>query len=63
MIQTRTVEVRVCPSELIATRPARPAVPDGAELTGNEAGLGWLAAVLAYTGLVEDRLNDAAAQC
>ena len=63
VIVTRTVEVRVCPPELQAARPARPLVPDGAMVTGNDAGMDWLVQSQAYTALLEDRLDDAAAQC
>ena len=63
VIVTRTEVVRVCPAELQAKRPPRPAVPDGAELTGNPAGMDWLNALLAYAGLIEDRLDDAAKEC
>lgn len=63
VIEIRTQAVPVCPPELLAARPARPAVPAGAVLTGNPAGLDWLAQLVAHTGLVEDRLSDAAAQC
>ena len=63
VIVTRTEVVRVCPAELISPRPPRPVVPDGAELTGSEAGLTWLTALLGYAGLLEERLTDAAAQC
>ena len=63
VIVTRTEVVRVCPAELTAARPSRPAVPDGAVLTGSDAGMAWLSALIGYTGLLEDRLADAGAQC
>lgn len=59
----RTVIERVCPPELTAPLGARPAVPDGAELAGNDPALAWLNAIMARLGLIEDRLTDAAAQC
>lgn len=63
VIVTRTEVVRVCPAELTAARPSRPTVPEGAALTGSDAGMAWLSALLGYTGLLEERLGDAAAQC
>lgn len=63
VIQTRTVEVRVCPPELTAPRPDRPQPGADAELSGNEPGMTWLTELLAYVGLVEDRLADAAEDC
>jgi hypothetical protein len=63
VIQTRTVTERVCPAELRAPRPARPVPAADAELQGNASGMAWLNALLAYMGLVEDRLSDAAKDC
>jgi hypothetical protein len=63
VIETRTEVVRVCPPELTAARPARPVPAADAVIEGNPTGLAWLNAVLAWAGLIEDRLSDAAAQC
>ena len=63
VIQTRTIEVRVCPPELRAARAPRPAPGAGAELSGNATGMAWLNDLLTYLGLVEDRLADAAEGC
>lgn len=63
VIQVRTETVRVCPPELTAPRPARPQPASDAVLTGNDSGMAWLTALLAYTGLIEDRLTDAAEDC
>lgn len=63
MIVTRTIEVRTCPAEITTPHQARPAVPQGAVIEGNEAGLNWLSSTLAYLGLIEDRLADAAKEC
>ena len=63
VIETRTVIERVCPAELRLALPARPVLPASARLDGNEAGLGWLAEMLARTGLIEDRIADAAKEC
>lgn len=63
VIETRTEVVRVCPPELTAARPARPEPASDAALEGTPNGLAWLNAVLAWAGMLEDRLTDAAAQC
>lgn len=60
----RHTEVRtVCPAELAAPAPARPQVPDGAELHGNDAGMGWLGDVLAWAGALSGRFEDARKNC
>lgn len=63
VIVTRTEVRTICPAEVTAPIAARPAVPDGAELNGNEAGMGWLEAMFARLGLLEDRLADARKEC
>lgn len=59
----RTRTEQVCPAELALPQGQRPPVPDGAELSGNAAGMAWLQALLQHLGLIEGRLTDAAAQC
>lgn len=63
VIETRTEVVRVCPPEVTAARPGRPKPGKDAVLTGSPTGLAWLNDVLAWAGLLEDRLVDAAGQC
>ena len=63
VIETRTVTVRVCPAELRAALPPRAEAAADAVLSGNEAGMAWLNALLARLGLVEARLADAAKEC
>ena len=63
VIETRTEVVRVCPPEVTAARPGRPEPGRDAVITGSPAGLAWLNDVLAWAGLLEDRLADAAGQC
>ncbi len=53
----------VCPPEVTSPLAARPALAEGAMLTGNAEGMAWLNATLAFLGLVEDRLGDAKRQC
>lgn len=43
--------------------PARPVPAGDAELTGNPSGLAWLNDLLAWAGLIELRLSDAAKEC
>lgn len=63
VIETRT-EVRLhCPAELDAPIGVVPAVPDGAAIDGNVAGLGWLGDVLAWARGLADRLSDARKAC
>ena len=63
VIEQRT-EVRLtCPAELAAPIAAKPAVPDGAELRGNEAGMDWLATVLAWADALAARWADAREAC
>lgn len=63
VIETRTVTREVCPVELALPLGERPQPGPGAKLTGNEAGMAWLAAIMARLGLLEDRLRDAAGAC
>lgn len=63
VIERVTETVRVCPAELRQERPDRPRPADGAELQGNASGMAWLEALLAWAGLIELRLNDAAKEC
>ena len=58
------LEVRtVCPPEVTAALPGRPAAPEDAQLNGNESGLDWLSAILAYLGIIEARIADAKEAC
>lgn len=63
LIETRTVTKTICPPEVTAALPTRPAVPADAVIQGNDAGMGWLSAILVHLGLVEARLADAREQC
>lgn len=63
VIETRTVTVPVCPAELAAPVSAAPAVPAGARLEGNDAGMAWLTRFTAWARALADRLTDAAAAC
>lgn len=63
VVVTRVEIQRVCPGELTAPLPGRPQPPVDAVVEGNPAGMSWVGALLAYLGLVEDRLADAAGQC
>lgn len=63
VVRTVVRTERVCPAELEAPAPARPAPAADAKLTGNSAGLVWLSAVLAWANLINDRLADAAKEC
>ena len=63
VIETRTVTREVCPAELALPLSERPRPGADAKLTGNEAGMAWLGAIMAHLGLLEDRLRDAAGAC
>mgnify|MGYP007030467734 CR=1 FL=1 len=63
VIETRTVTREVCPAELALPLGERPQPGADAVVTGNEAGMAWLAAIMARVGLLEDRLTDAAKAC
>lgn len=63
VIETRTVIRTVCPAEITAPVAPRPEPGADARLTGNDAGMAWLAAILARLGLLEDRLADAGSTC
>ncbi len=56
---TRTI----CPAELLLPRPAKPVPAAGAIMRGNEAALGFVAALGATVDLLLDRLTDAQAEC
>ncbi len=60
---TRTVTREVCPAELAMPLGERPQPAAGAQISGNEAGMAWLGAIMARLGLLEDRLRDAAGAC
>jgi hypothetical protein len=63
VIARETRVERVCPAELAAAPPARPQCPPGCALEGDEASLGWLAALSRWADQLLARLTDAAAQC
>lgn len=63
LIETRTVVRTVCPPEITAALPARPVPSADAVVEGNDAGMGWLSALLIHLGLVEARITDAKGQC
>ncbi len=63
LIETRTVVRTVCPPEVTAALPARPQPAPDAIVQGNDAGMGWLSAMLVHLGLVEGRITDAKDQC
>lgn len=58
----RTTET-VCPPELSADLPAKPALPEAATLVGDEYGLGYAAARFAREDAIAQLLADAAAAC
>lgn len=63
VVERQTVVKLACPVELVAPVAAMPAVPDGALLKGNDAGMAWLNTVLAWGRVLSDRLEDARAAC
>jgi len=63
VIETRIVERTVCPVDITAPLASRPQPADDAVVTGNTAGMAWVSAILAFLGLVEDRLRDGAEAC
>lgn len=63
LVVTRTEIRTVCPAELKLPLGARPQVPTDAKVTGNDAGMAWLNAILGRVTLLEDRLADAAKEC
>lgn len=63
IIETRVETRLVCPAELGRSPGARPAVPDEAVITANEAGAGWLADALTFGERVLALFMDAAAAC
>lgn len=63
VIAQRVEIQRVCPAELRLALPPKPALPADAALSGNQAGMAWLRAMLIRLGLIEVRLADAAREC
>ena len=63
IVETRTVTRTICPAELLLPRPAKPIPAAGAIVKGNEAGLGFVAALGATVDLLLGRLTDAQAEC
>lgn len=59
----RTRTVPVCPAEVRADVPAVPKVPDGAVISGNAAGQGWLSEIVGYAQSAFSRETDAQATC
>lgn len=63
LIETRTIVRTVCPPEVTAALPPKPQPDVDAVIQGNDAGMGWLSALLIHFGLVESRINDAKELC
>lgn len=63
VVETRTITRELCPEELRLALPAMPAPAPEAVLRGNEAGLRFHAELGAWGGLLQRRLQDAAAGC
>ena len=63
IVETRTVTRTLCPIELKLPPPAKPPVPAGAILRGNEAGLAFVAALAGWGDALAARLADAVREC
>ncbi len=63
IVETRTQTVRVCPPELLAALPARPARPAGGSLTGDKPTLDWVGALSRWGDSIAALFGDAAKQC
>ncbi|MCW5723458.1 MAG: hypothetical protein KIS81_00705 [Maricaulaceae bacterium] len=63
VIEQRTVVRLFCPAELRGEAPARPEVPDGADVRANDDGARWLSAELGWGGALEALLAGARAAC
>ena len=63
VIHTRTVTLVRCPAELLLPIPPKPVPAADASLTGSASGMAWLRAVIARSGLFEDRISDAKNDC
>jgi hypothetical protein len=63
IVETVTVERQVCPAELLAPVPKKPARPAGGSLTGDPATLGWVGQLASWGEALRLLFTDAAAQC
>lgn len=63
VVEIRTVTRALCPEELRLALPPMPTPAPEAVLRGNEAGLRFHAELGAWGGMLERRLQDAAAGC
>ena len=63
IVETKTVERRVCPPELATPTPAKPVRPAGGSLTGDPATLSWVGQLARWGEALWLRLTDARAQC
>lgn len=63
VVETRTVERRVCPAELLTPPPAKPARPAGGFLEGDAATLDWVGWLARWGEGLAARLADAAQAC
>ncbi len=63
VIETRTVERKVCPAELDQDVGAQPQPADDAVLRHNDTGGDYLDAIIAWGRRAASLFNDAKAQC
>ena len=63
IVETRTVERRVCPAELLTPVPAKPARTAGGFLEGDAASLDWVGRLARWGEALAARLTDAAKAC
>ena len=63
VVTTKVERQVVCPGDVTAPLPPRPALPADAAINGSPSGMDWLSRMLAYLKLVMTRLSDAAAAC
>lgn len=63
IVETVTVEHKVCPAELLAPVPAKPVRPTGGMLEGDAATLGWVGQLARWGEALRALFTDAAAQC
>jgi len=60
---TKVQTVTACPAELSAEPIAPPKVPDGAVISGNDQGQGWVSALYGYASGLYHTFNDAHSAC
>lgn len=63
VLELRRVIEPVCPPELTQALPPKVEIPEGAEITGNDAGLAVYRGHLTREGLLEGRIKGAQAKC